>query len=91
MSELKWYPVSEVRLSEPLIPDPDNPTVRLAHITGGRVAVEGNFLHIDPWPAGTTTEHEIALVPSDKVVGVIRKAGGGKGSIGSAAMKREIA
>lgn len=82
MNELKWYTVSEVRLSEPLIPDPDNPTARLARITAGRVAVDEGFIHIDPWPAGTTTEHEIALVPTGKVVGVIRKAGGGKGSIG---------
>lgn len=91
MTSLKWYPVTEVRLSEPLICDPDNPAERLAHITEGSVAVEGEFLHIDPRPDRTTAEHEIVMVPSDKVVSITRKAGGGKGSIGSAAMKRVIA
>jgi len=49
-NHLNWRTVGTLELTEKLIPDPNAEHELLQRLTGVSVAIDGGFLHIDPWP-----------------------------------------
>ncbi|WP_042395255.1 hypothetical protein [Streptacidiphilus carbonis] len=67
MTALDWITVTDVRLREALIPDPDG-TGTLDSIAQGRVATDGAFLHIAPGDGDADAETLVTTVPAAAVL-----------------------
>lgn len=48
MTTLNWRDVTELRLTDRLIPNPNNESDLLKRLNSVRVAVEGPLIHVDP-------------------------------------------
>jgi hypothetical protein len=70
---LKWRTVAELRLTDPIVPNPNSTSELLNRLNHVRVAVDNGLLHIDPRPVnqplagGADTEYNVTVVPTSAV------------------------
>lgn len=65
---LNWTATTEIRLREALIEDPDHPGQMTNTITGGRIATDGTFVHIDPRTEPDNSPHTITAVQTASIL-----------------------
>ncbi|TXS50137.1 hypothetical protein [Streptomyces sp. t39] len=78
MTQLHWRP-ADVKLNEKLVPNPRAEHDLLSDLTAVHVAIDGSFLHIDPYigapAAHGQVEYPITVVPASAVQRLTYKAG----------------
>lgn len=73
MTTLNWREIYELRLTDKLIPNPNNQSDLLQRLNGVRVAVEGPMIHVDPRSTSNgekrddREEYDVFVVPASVV------------------------
>lgn len=73
MTTLNWLEVAELRLTDKLIPDPNEPSELRQQLRGVRVAVDGALLHVDPRAINLgekrddQEDYEVHVIPASAV------------------------
>lgn len=84
MTTLNWRTARELRLTDRLIPDPNNTSEMLARFNGVQVALEAGWLHIDPRRVGEPDrnvgdpEFDVFTVPASSVERILFREAKGR-------------